>query len=1400
MRNLVLWNLAAVMCLLVRPHSSAPLLRSLLPVTQNPSEPAENETGTPFPDYENDQEFIEIEERVCIGTNSRLSGAGDHARHLETMRKRYENCTYVQGNLELIFLKPNDSISFLRQIREVTGYVLIFNVDREELLLPSLRIIRGRTLFENANDKSALWVAANRGLRVLGLPALKEIMNGEIRFSDNPHLCHVADSIDWQDIVADSKKQKIILDTHEFSNNLSCAKCSPICEGGLCWGPSSEMCQKRSKTNCAVQCNPGRCFGTGPAQCCHRDCVGGCYGPQETQCVACKNFDDEGKCVENCPVKMYDSERMVWVPSPNPKFAYGNVCVKECPAPFLRHDGGCVRSCPDGMIEQDNEESGAKECVPCDGPCPKKCQGFSSDSPKDGPMGINMLTKETLRNFLNCTTVEGSLLILSDSFKGVQHFSPVIQYATFHPPVTPADLEQLSTIKIVTGHIRIDGSHPDMTDLSFLRNLEVIHGRSLMNKNALMIIKNQYLTSLSLNSLKKIGTGGVQILENSELCYADSVDWKSMMAPNTVANVRKNKNAEACRAENKTCHSECSAAGCWGPGADQCLSCARYKDKNTCVESCAARPMLYDAGNRTCETCDEQCLDGCHGPGPDKCTRCRNVKDGPNCQSTCPVFKFKNAEGVCQKCSKVCSQDVGCTGPNSYLGEGGCRSCEFSSRSSQAESDLFNATKVECIAQTRCPPRSYGRNVQGADEGPLQYMRGKTICYACHDMCERCDGPSPTACPVCRFVKQNGECIGKCNNATHYQIGKECLACSPECSQRGCTGPLSTQCVSCKIYRDEVDGKMNCTSTCPVERPYTTRLEHQDKLDPSEAICVKDEPTDQKAKRLGFGLGLGLGIPVVALAVFLAYHFRSMKHRKRILQYQKQFLAIEESQPFTPTDNKPNTALIRFITENELRVGGLLGEGAFGCVYRGMWVPIKENKRIPVAIKVLKTQDGTASAAVDDLLEEAKVMASVKNEFLVPMVGICMASPIMLISQLLPLGCLLNYIKKNERNISSRSFLNWCTQIAKGMKYLEDRHMIHRDLALRNVLVQTPMWVKITDFGLAKMLDCTQSAYKAGSGKMPIKWLAPECITNSVYSHKTDTWAFGVTVWEILSYGEKPYKDITPSHLLEKLLEGSRLPMPPISTVEIQAILIKCWTLNPESRPNFTVLATEFGSMLRDPGRYLVIPGDQFLRLPDYTHEDEQRLVNDDSGPEELISAEEYTNPGMHRFDHNALRDHKYQNGHMANGHGSKSSQHSSAPTFTNVSAPIPSRGAWSMDRQDSPPHSRYAHDPVKGIYKYGEAQAVPPRKQSEARLGPDGYLQPIDLLPAEVAYLEIADSVKERDALLEAEYRQMPLHSRRAEARRASQPFAAYPGGARMVHNPEYNLISSGASNALLQ
>lgn len=77
------------------------------------------------------------------------------------------------------------------------------------------------------------------------------------------------------------------------------------------------------------------------------------------------------------------------------------------------------------------------------------------------------------------------------------------------------------------------------------------------------------------------------------------------------------------------------------------------------------------------------------------------------------------------------------------------------------------------------------------------------------------------------------------------------------------------------------------------------------------------------------------------------------------------------------------------------------------------------------------------------------------------------------------------------------------------MAHLEDKRLVHRDLAARNVLVHTHNCVKITDFGLAKLLDINEDEYKAAGGKMPIKWLALECIQHRIFTHKSDVWAFG---------------------------------------------------------------------------------------------------------------------------------------------------------------------------------------------------------------------------------------------------------------------------------------------------
>lgn len=136
-----------------------------------------------------------------------------------------------------------------------------------------------------------------------------------------------------------------------------------------------------------------------------------------------------------------------------------------------------------------------------------------------------------------------------------------------------------------------------------------------------------------------------------------------------------------------------------------------------------------------------------------------------------------------------------------------------------------------------------------------------------------------------------------------------------------------------------------------------------------------------------------------------------------------------EDEPLKPSNVKPNLAKLRIVKEAELRRGGILGYGAFGTVYMGVWVPEDENVKIPVAIKVLR--EGTGTNANKDILEEAYIMASVEHPNLLQLLAVCMTSQMMLVTQLMPLGCLLDYVRTHKDKIGSKPLLNWCTQIAR---------------------------------------------------------------------------------------------------------------------------------------------------------------------------------------------------------------------------------------------------------------------------------------------------------------------------------------------------------------------------------
>ncbi|KAJ3602068.1 hypothetical protein NHX12_029828 [Muraenolepis orangiensis] len=164
-------------------------------------------------------------------------------------------------------------------------------------------------------------------------------------------------------------------------------------------------------------------------------------------------------------------------------------------------------------------------------------------------------------------------------------------------------------------------------------------------------------------------------------------------------------------------------------------------------------------------------------------------------------------------------------------------------------------------------------------------------------------------------------------------------------------------------------------------------------------------------------------------------------------------------------------------------------------------------------------------------------------------------------------------------------------KIAKGMYYLEEHRMVHRNLAARNVLLKDNYIVQISDYGIADLLHPDEKKYFYNEVKTPIKWMALESISFRRYTHQSDVWSYGVTIWEMMSYGAEPYAAMRPQEVPDLLESGERLSQPQICTIDVYMVMVKCWMVDENVRPTFKELANEFTRMARDPPRYLVIKG-----------------------------------------------------------------------------------------------------------------------------------------------------------------------------------------------------------------
>jgi len=254
------------------------------------------------------------------------------------------------------------------------------------------------------------------------------------------------------------------------------------------------------------------------------------------------------------------------------------------------------------------------------------------------------------------------------------------------------------------------------------------------------------------------------------------------------------------------------------------------------------------------------------------------------------------------------------------------------------------------------------------------------------------------------------------------------------------------------------------------------------------------------------------------------------------------------------------------IPYNSLKLIKEIGSGGFGKVYRGKW------NHTTVAIKLC-----SSPADIEALQIEAQLMINLRpHPNVVQILGVSFDGPyIALVLEFCEGGSLDTYLFDTANEIPTKQQIRLAYEIAQGLFHIHMGHIVHRDLASRNILLSIEKHAKISDFGLSRMLDNNVGKTKSNIG--PIKWMAPEAFKR-IYSEKSDVWSYGVVLSEIVNRHE-PHDNLELFEATQKIGVEHKAPtidnMPKCPGILLK-IMKSCWKVVPEERPTFSKICKLF--------------------------------------------------------------------------------------------------------------------------------------------------------------------------------------------------------------------------------
>lgn len=219
---------------------------------------------------------------------------------------------------------------------------------------------------------------------------------------------------------------------------------------------------------------------------------------------------------------------------------------------------------------------------------------------------------------------------------------------------------------------------------------------------------------------------------------------------------------------------------------------------------------------------------------------------------------------------------------------------------------------------------------------------------------------------------------------------------------------------------------------------------------------------------------------------------------------------------------------IKKIAIEDYQIKQTVGTGSFGRVK--LVFHLKENRFY--ALKILKKAEIMKLKQVDHILSEISILDLIEHPFLVKMTGITQNDRnLYIMMEYVQGGELFTYLR-TVQSLKNEDAFFYAAQVVLMFEYLHTKNIVYRDLKPENLLIDAHGYLKLTDFGFAKIIE-GRTYTLCGTPE----YLAPEILLQKGHGRPVDWWCLGILVYEML-VGIDPFSDEEPMTVYQNILKG----------------------------------------------------------------------------------------------------------------------------------------------------------------------------------------------------------------------------------------------------------------------